>query len=521
MNFDFIKLDELPSLSWAAQVKKNAEAIDVYCGSWIETDGRCFVEGAWNSPFEDKNFEKATVFMGSGGKALSRKAIFAAATHTLERLFSIRQRDSICISNSLSFALSLSNSELDPRYIPYQGDYDSITLGLRKSGVKTFPLNGGREVTAHCHCNIEVDNGLNIRIIQKQLARDFLDFTDYKAFLCSTLGEIAQNSLSQHRSRQYSLLATASTGYDSSCVAAIAREAGCAEVLTFKNGRDLTPQYLGKDCYDKHYREDSGEAIARILGYENILVRDSRDYLKEGTPMLEAESCASGNLSYDPTVVVADDIRQRVLLTGHFGDVVWSLDKGKVSTDLRWGGLSGASLYESRLRIGFIHAPVPYIGACRISTISKISHSEELRSWVLNNSYDRPIPRRVLEEKGVPREAFGHKKNHIQVELMGSKKNTLSKMTSAAAQSFLQYYRKHKKLRSIIGQLYCDFMTCLYASSIMLKIIPRKLRIPVHLNGFHKFMHEHYFKFSRSPRAASFLFSWGISVTKTRYNIEK
>lgn len=89
MNFNFIKLDNLPRLSWAAQVNKNAETIDVYCGPWIETDGHCFVEGAWNSPFEDKDFEKATVFMGSGGKALSQKAVFSAATHILERLFAI------------------------------------------------------------------------------------------------------------------------------------------------------------------------------------------------------------------------------------------------------------------------------------------------------------------------------------------------------------------------------------------------------------------------------------------------
>jgi len=305
MNFNFIKLDHLPRLSWAAQVKKNIETIDVYCGPWIETDGHCFVEGAWNSPFEDKDFEKATVFMGSGGKALGQKAIFSAATHILERLFAIRQHDSICISNSLSFALSLSKSELNPGYIAYQADYDSITLGLEK-GVQSFPLKGGRTVTAYCHCNIEVDNELNIMMIPKQPVRDFLNFTDYTTFLCSTLCEIAQNSLSKRRSRQYSLLATASSGYDSSCVAAIARGAGSLEVLTIRNARGPKVQYFGRYHYDRHYREDSGEAIARKLGYENIFVRDSRDYLEEETAMLEAESSASGNLCYDPTVVFED-----------------------------------------------------------------------------------------------------------------------------------------------------------------------------------------------------------------------
>ena len=280
MKFNFVKLDRLPRLSWAAQVKKNVEAIDVYCGPWIETDGHCFVEGAWNSPFEDKDFEKAAVFMGSGGKVLSRKAVFTAATHNLERLFAVRQDDSIYISNSLSFTLSLSKSELNPGYIAYQADYDSITLGFNK-GVKSFPLKGGRKITTYCHCNVEVDNELNVMIAPKQPVRDFLDFTDYTTFLRSTLSEIAQNSMSPRRSRQYSLLTTASSGYDSSCIAAIAREVGCSDALTFRDARGPKVQYLGKYRYDRYSRGDSGEEIARILGYKNIFVRDSRDYLKE------------------------------------------------------------------------------------------------------------------------------------------------------------------------------------------------------------------------------------------------
>jgi hypothetical protein len=33
--------------------------------------------------------------------------------------------------------------------------------------------------------------------------------------------------------------------------------------------------------------------------------------------------------------------------------------------------------------------------------------------WRLNNSYDRPIPRRIAEEAGVPRHLFGQKKGFI------------------------------------------------------------------------------------------------------------
>lgn len=42
--------------------------------------------------------------------------------------------------------------------------------------------------------------------------------------------------------------------------------------------------------------------------------------------------------------------------------------------------------------------------------LSKIAKSEAMRPWRLNTEYDRPIPRRIAEEAGVPRELFGQKK---------------------------------------------------------------------------------------------------------------
>ena len=137
MKFNFIQLNSLPKLAWAGLIKRNTETIDLYCGPWIEKGDSDFVEGAWNLPFERKEFEKATVFFGSAGKVLSEKAIFIAPTHTFERLFVVCEKNTVYISNSLPFVLSLSGNELDPSYIPYQADYDSITPGLEKS-VKSF-----------------------------------------------------------------------------------------------------------------------------------------------------------------------------------------------------------------------------------------------------------------------------------------------------------------------------------------------------------------------------------------------
>jgi hypothetical protein len=65
---------------------------------------------------------------------------------------------------------------------------------------------------------------------------------------------------------------------------------------------------------------------------------------------------------------------------------------------------------EIRLTAGFAQAAVPFIGARCFPDIYRITESDEMVPWRLNNNYDRPIPRRIAEEAGVPREMFGQTK---------------------------------------------------------------------------------------------------------------
>lgn len=48
-------------------------------------------------------------------------------------------------------------------------------------------------------------------------------------------------------------------------------------------------------------------------------------------------------------------------------------------------------------------------------SIARISLSDEMSPWRLGTTYDRPIPRRIVEEAGVEREAFGQHKKAILV----------------------------------------------------------------------------------------------------------
>ena len=109
------------------------------------------------------------------------------------------------------------------------------------------------------------------------------------------------------------------------------------------------------------------------------------------------------------------DVRQRLLFTGFHGDKIWDKHNDKVSPYLIRGDTSGCSLAEFRLRVGFIHLPLPFIGATSNPSIHGIANSDEMSPWCINNDYDRSIPRRIVEEAGVDRSSFGQIKKGFVV----------------------------------------------------------------------------------------------------------
>jgi hypothetical protein len=107
-----------------------------------------------------------------------------------------------------------------------------------------------------------------------------------------------------------------------------------------------------------------------------------------------------------------------VLFTGCHGDTMW--EKQKVPSDvIKRGDLDGGSLGEYRRRVDFIHLPLPYIGALRHGDVVAISNSAEMMPYSVGGDYDRPIPRRILEEAGVPRAAFGQAKKATTISFFG------------------------------------------------------------------------------------------------------
>jgi hypothetical protein len=369
----------------------------------VETREDFFVEGAWDGPFDEGGLLGQTTMLGSGGRIAADTVAFSAASHVLERLHLIRARNAILVSNSLPFLLAEASEEIDLGYPWYEREITSVTLGLSRAQ-KTLPLASGNRVHLLYACDVFIDQRLRFQQKSKVAWEEFSSYAEYRAFLDRWISSLAQNAAAESRSHPYRSLATLSSGYDSPACAVLAREsAGCEDAVTFRSARE------GFDDLD-----DSGEQIGALLGF-NVTQRERTRYLtSDGFPEAEFVACGTGG----PDVVFQsfeDSLPGRLFFTGYFGDTVWGLtpfdEKG--ARDLECRNAAGASLMEFRLRVGFIHFPLPQAHQPSRPSIEKISNSAEMAGWRVGGEYDRPIPRRILEEEGVPRGFFGQSKKAV------------------------------------------------------------------------------------------------------------
>ncbi|MFQ6025971.1 MAG: hypothetical protein ACE5Q6_00490, partial [Dehalococcoidia bacterium] len=162
-----------------------------------------------------------------------------------------------------------------------------------------------------------------------------------------------------------------------------------------------------------HEPMDYGGPIAKQLGMRTV-EHDRWQYLELGD-FPEAEFLASCPPGLETNWAPCEpDVEQRIVFTGYGGtlwDRIVNLGAHFPRTDI-----SGVSLGEFRLRTGFVHLPVAFIGATSRMSIRRISTSPEMALWSINESYDRPIARRIVEEAGVDRHLFGQEKRGSVVQ---------------------------------------------------------------------------------------------------------
>jgi len=486
----FTKKEGIPSLAWCLEATSATERVTVCHGSRVETSTDAFVEGAWDGTYVDMAMDQG-VCMGSGGRIRNGELVLSSPSHTLEALYSVRVADRLVVSNSLPFALVRAGLDLDPGYRSYLIDMRSIKRGLQRY-VKIIPTLQGVPVQRHFFSNLVVDRDLQVRQERKPPAPRFAAFADYREYLKSTLERITLNANDSSRSFVYRLLTTVSRGYDSPACAVLAKECGCERAMTVSDSSWGNPI-------------DSGREIGELL-FDEVIERKRQAYF-HNAGMPEAEFAAAGDAG-DVQFSGFEDVLAGCILTTGFPNA-WD-PQWDMGPDIRRHDASGSSLGEFRLRVGFIHVPVPFIGCENHSDISVIGRSAELDPWRVGGLYDRPIARRIAEIGGIPRHMFGQRKSAAAtwwtLQPKSESKENYEKFRSA-------HRRPEDKTTELVHSLlYWLSRRWLYFGWLFARVLG-KLGIHVQIPQVVPL------RFTE-PAVEAQLVQWGISIVRQRYQFE-
>ncbi|NDY74435.1 hypothetical protein [Desulfobacter hydrogenophilus] len=391
------RIDSWPKLTWGAKILANSNVIEIIHGPSVEDHEDWVVEGCWTGVFEDGGFDQTDLIFGSGIRIRNEKVVFVSSGSTLDRLWWKQDKNEAIISNSLPAFLCLSRLDFLNDY-NYSAAVGSIRLGLDHYQ-RVLPLSDGDINVLYYH-NLIWD-GLILKEQPKPYSSDeFLSFEDYESYLNENARALKKNAASKKRKINVSVLSTVSQGYDSLLSTVLAKNhMGCRQTVTIKESSSL---WRGSD---------SGKKIAECLGIECVEYKRKIGFVSD-----EVFFWAVAGRAMELNMAQFDYPEPLCLfLTGFHGDTVWGTDSRYISNPFLSPSVAGMGISEYRLIRGIFHCPVPYWGIRHFPAIQKISKSSEMEPWSIGGSYDRPIPRRIVEEAGVPRQLFGQIKKNTQI----------------------------------------------------------------------------------------------------------
>lgn len=425
MNFVFNEIPNLPVLAWCLRMEAGSDKAALMHGSGVDCHSDFFYEGCWNGSLTGTGLFESSVCIASGASIYNETLIIACPSNTVARVYIIKLDDTLWASNSMAFVVAASKQALESDYLFYRDDISSIINGLNKA-TKNVPLEGNASIEMYCHCNILIEKNLTVRRLEKTPCPSFSTFLEYRFFLTNCLNSLLTNANLSTRLRQFKPLVSISRGYDSVTCSVLAKEAGCQDAITLFNPDSDEPY------------NDNGAAIAEILGlkirefsrvaYKNI--NKESEFLSLGTGGEDAFFAPFENL-----------LQGKIFISGFHGDKVWDKNCEKISDQIVRGDPSGGDLEEFRLRVGFIHMPIPFFGCRAHRAIVAISNSPEMEAWSIGGDYDRPICRRIAEEAGLARASFGQKKRVMSRSFISEKLDWY--FGPESLQDFLQYTSSH------------------------------------------------------------------------------
>lgn len=494
MKFEYQRNESIPSLSWLAVINKMGGVIKVIHGGMVECGECYFVSGVWDGAFEEGEFDTALSFQGTGGVLKDNSVTFATPNHLQESLYSLTQDNNFIISNSLPFLLAYTGQQLNPDYYDYEYDLNSIFFGCKRC-VKELRLKDAA-VNMHRYCNLKVSCDLSWEELPKPAKVELRTFEDYKYKMTETLSRIVGNASDAKRKCKYNLVTTISKGYDASATSALVHDLGCDTALTFSS--------------PEKYVHDSGAEIAKLLGFKNIIEGNGCAYM-DNDNLWEAESASCGDVGCLVAFNTFEKIyKDSILFLGLKGDSIWGKDEYLANRDFDFIKMSIAAEQnpEHYLRNNTIAISVPLVLGYEWPSIYNINNSAEMADYSVGGEYDRPIPRRIVEEKGVPREAFGFKKQGagFTYRFQPTLKSVRNKMSDTSYESLLDF---SKSLRRNPLKYYAH--VCKYYMTnfpIYFNFVMHRLHLPFKVKSSSKYI---------SSPISSLLILWGMDEMIKRY----
>lgn len=495
--FEYEVKPSLPLLAWLAVIPKNSKTVKVLCGEKVERRDGFFAAGVWDGDFEKADFDCCEVFCGTGAKLTEDGICFVTPSHALERLVLADNGKEITVSNSVPFLLTYNHYDPDQRIDQYERLMCSMLDGPKKM-TEHISMKGGAEIRQFIVSSIIVDSAYRVRVKHREKIKPFTDFSDYYQRMLDAVKRVARNANSlKRRNSSFGVVSTISSGYDSLTAACVAKEIGCDTVVALSGG---------------HYDVDDGSEAARQLGYKNIIKRDMLEY-RGMKGLVDAEYLASGEMGTMLQFHVFEDLFKNNLVFFGLRGSYWSKTVDMTDEFEMIGYFNceaDVSLTENALRNGYVSVPLPTYGASVASSVERISNSEEMKPWMLNTNYDKPIPRRILETHGVSRDAFGRVKYGGGFSFYRDNLRRLSRrMSFEGFDAFTDFKKQHKGVIRSPRNTARLLHYVLLNMPIYLNYITRKLKLPI----IFKQKPNRY----ANPGAVADLFFWGVDVMKKRY----
>ena len=367
--------------------------VHVAHGPGVETRPRAFCEAAWDGPFARFEPVGATVLAGTAAESSGGEVRFRPSSDRLSPIFSVEREGALFVSNSPVFAMARAGVAPEPLHPFYAYDLMRIWREGLLCRAGELRLAAGQRLRVHFGWTLVAGSAGPVRYELGPAPEPPDGYAAYRAWLAEHLERVVANATAPERAARFAPLVALSRGYDTSAVAALAREVGCREAFTFRDGRRNRPD------------NDNAAENAERLGLA-CTVHDRWDYQRRADPV-DAEFALFTIAVNPPLGGLEERLRGRLLLTGHSGDLVW--ERARTARDLAvpWARRApGASQIEFRLRAGYLPFAPALIGGRSAPAIQRTSRAPEMAPWSVGGGYDRPIARRIAEEAGLPRGSF-------------------------------------------------------------------------------------------------------------------